>query len=81
MKIHALGMDLGRTVFHQVGLNVSGQVEVGKRCSRTQRPAFTANLQAGLIGMEACSAAHFLGRALRAQGHEVRLMPVEYAKP
>jgi transposase len=34
-----------------------------------------------LIGMEACSGAHFLGRALREQGHEVRLMPGQYVKP
>jgi transposase len=42
---------------------------------------FTANLQVQLIGMEACSGAHFLGRALRGQGHEVRLMPAQYVKP
>jgi transposase len=34
-----------------------------------------------LIGMEACSGSHFLGRALREQGHEVRLMPAQYVKP
>ncbi len=28
--------------------------------------------------MEACGGAHFLGRALREQGHEVRLMPAQY---
>jgi transposase len=31
--------------------------------------------------MESCSGAHFLGRALREQGHEVRLMPAQYVKP
>jgi transposase len=31
--------------------------------------------------MEACGGAHFLGRALREQGHEVRLMPAQYVKP
>ena len=34
-----------------------------------------------LIGMEACSGAHFLGKALRAQGHDVHLMPAQYVKP
>src|SRR6201993_5470629 len=81
MKIHALGIDLGKTVFHLVGLDANGQVVVRKRCSRTQLLAFTANVQAQLIGMEACSGAHFLGRALRAQGHDVRLMPAQYVKP
>ena len=41
MKIHALGIDLGKTVFHLVGLDTSGQVVVRKRCSRTQLLAFT----------------------------------------
>jgi len=81
MKIYALGIDLGKTVFHLVGLDTSGQVVVRKRCSRTQLLAFTANLQVQLIGMEACSGAHFLGRALREQGHPVRLMPAQYVKP
>ena len=64
MKIYALGIDLGKTVFHPVGLDASGQVVVRKRCSRTQLLVFTANLQVQSIGMEACSGAHFLGRAL-----------------
>jgi transposase len=81
MKIYALGIDLGKTVFHLVGLDSSGQVVVRKRCSRTQLLAFTGNLQVQLIGMEACSGAHFLGKALRAQGHDVRLMPAQYVKP
>jgi transposase len=34
-----------------------------------------------LIGMEACSGAHFLGRALRAQGHDVKLIPAQFVKP
>jgi transposase len=81
MKLHVLGIDLGKTVFHLVGLDSTGQVVIRKRCSRTQLLAFTANLQVQLIGMESCSGAHFLGRALREQGHEVRLMPAQYVKP
>jgi len=81
MNIQALGIDLGKNVFHLVGLDTSGQVVVRKRCSRTQLLIFTANLQVQIIGMEACSGAHFLGRALRAQGHQVRLMPAQYVKP
>ncbi len=37
------GIDLGKTVFHLVGLDASGQMVVRKRCSRTQLLAFTAN--------------------------------------
>jgi transposase len=81
MKLHVLGIDLGKMVFHLVGLDSTGRVVIRKRSSRTQLLAFTANLQVQLIGMEACSGAHFLGRALREQGHEVRLMPAQYVKP
>lgn len=52
-----------------------------KRFSRKQLLRFTANLRVELIGMEACGGSHFLGRALREQGHEVRLMPAQYVKP
>jgi transposase len=34
-----------------------------------------------LIGMEACGGSHFLGRVLREQGHEVRLIPAQYVRP
>jgi transposase len=33
------------------------------------------------MGMEACSGAHFLGAALRTQGHDVRLIPAQFVKP
>ena len=81
MELHAIGIDLGKTVFHLVGLDSSGKVVVRKRCSRTQLLACTANVRVQVIGMEACSGSHFLGRALRVQGHDVRLMPAQYVKP
>src|SRR5271154_2801052 len=81
MELHTIGVDLGKTVFHLVGLNRRGEVVVGKKLSRPQLLRFTANLHVQLIGMEACGGAHFLGRALREQGHDVRLIPAQYVKP
>ncbi len=81
MELHTVGIDLGKTVFHLVGLNLRGEVVVRKKFSRTQLLRFTANVHVGLIGMEACGGAHFLGRALREQRHEVRLIPAQYVKP
>lgn len=81
MELQAIGIDLGKTIFHMVGLDASGKAVVRKRCSRAQLLAYTTNVRVQVIGMEACSGAHFLGRALRAQGHEVRLMPAQYVKP
>ena len=81
MKIHTIGIDLGKTNFHLVGLNERGEVVVRKRFSRAQLLRFTANRKVHVIGMESCGGSHFLGRALQEQGHEVRLMPAQYVKP
>ena len=56
-------------------------VIVRKKFSRSQLLAYTANLPCSLIGMEACSGAHFLGAKLREQGHDVRLIPAQFVKP
>src|ERR1700751_3152937 len=81
MEIRTIGIDLGKTVFHLVGFNARGEVVVRRKCSRTQLLRFTSNLRECLIGMEACGGSHFLGRALREQGRDVRLMPAQYVKP
>jgi hypothetical protein len=36
MEIHTIGIDLGKTVFHLVGLNPRGAVVVRKKCSPAQ---------------------------------------------
>jgi transposase len=81
MELQAIGIDLGKTVFHLVGLNPRGEVVVRKKFSCKQLLHFTASLRVELIGMEACGGSHVLGRALREQGHEVRLIPAQYVKP
>ena len=43
MELHTIGIDLGKTVFHLVGLNQRGEVVVRKKFSRTQLLRFTAN--------------------------------------
>jgi len=75
MQIRSVGIDLGKTTFHLVALGDNGKVLLKKKFTQKQLITFTANLQTSLIGLEACSGAHFLGRALRAQGHDVKLIP------
>jgi len=65
MQIRSVGIDLGKTTFHLVALGASGKVLVKRKFTQKQLLAFTANMQTSLIGLEACSGAHFLGRALR----------------
>jgi transposase len=81
MQIRSVGIDLGKTTFHLVALDDNGKVLLKKKFTRRQLITFTANLQTSLIGMEACGGAHFLGRALRAQGHDVKLIPAQFVKP
>jgi transposase len=81
MHIASIGIDLGKTTFHLVALGEQGKVVVRKKFSRKQLLAYTANLQSSLIGIEACSGAHFIGTTLRGQGHDVRLIPAQFVKP
>ena len=81
MQIRSIGIDLGKTTFHLVALGDNGKVLIRKKLTQKQLITFTANLQTSLIGMEACSGAPFLGRALRSQGHEVKLIPAQFVKP
>ncbi len=81
MEIRSVGIDLGKTTFHLVPLGDNGKVLIRKKFNREQLITFTANLQTSLIGLEACSGAHFLGRTLRSQGHDVKLIPAQFVKP
>jgi len=81
MKVHVCGVNIGKTVFHLVGLSKEGHIVTKKRFSRKQLLTHTVNMPACLIGIEACPGAHFLARALLQQGHDVKLMPAEYVRP
>src|SRR5271156_4888397 len=81
MQIRSVGIDLGKTTFHLVALGDNGKVLLKKKFTQKQLITFTADMQISLIGMEACGGAHFLGRALRAQGHDVKLIAAQFVKP
>ena len=52
-----------------------------KALKRAQVLPFFANLSPCLIGMEACSSAHYWARKLVACGHTVKLMAPQFVKP
>jgi transposase len=79
--IATIGIDLGKNIFHIIGFDRRGAVVLRQKRSRHQLESSLANIAACLIGMEACSGAHHLGRKLEAMGHQVRLMPAQYVKP
>src|SRR3712207_2009172 len=81
MQIAVLGIDLGKNSCSVVGLDATGRVVLRRRLTRDGVVRLTAGLPACIIAMEACCGAHHLGRVLREQGHEVRLMSPEYVRP
>jgi transposase len=51
------------------------------KLKRSQVVPFFANCQPALVAMEACGSAHYCGRTLQLQGHQVKLLPPTLVKP
>jgi transposase len=81
MQIATIGIDIGKSSFHVVGLDARGAIVLRRRCTRTQLMRDVANLPPCLVGMEACCGAHHLGQRLVTFGHTVRLIPPQFVKP
>jgi transposase len=81
MQITTVGLDLAKNVFQVHGVNEHGKVVLRKQLRRDQVAAFFANLSACLVGMEACSSAHYWARKLESMGHTARLMAPQFVKP
>src|SRR5207244_5294998 len=79
--VATIGIDIGKNSFHLVGLDQRGAIVLQQKVSRAQLERRLANIPRCLIGMEACSGAHHIGRQLAALGHDVRLIPAQYVKP
>lgn len=80
-EVATIGIDLAKTVFHIHGADAKGRPVFSRRLRRAQVLSFFVNLQPCVVGMEACSGAHYWARELLALGHDVRLMPPHYVKP
>jgi len=79
--ITTIGIDLGKNTFHLVGFDKRGAIVLQRKVSRSQLEHRLCNVPRCLIGMEACSGSHHIGRQLTALGHDVRLIPAQYVKP
>ena len=80
-EIAVLGVDLGKNSCSVVGLDAGGRVLMRRRLHRDGIAKLAAGMPGCVVAMEACCGAHHLGRRLREQGHEVRLMSPEYVRP
>ena len=83
MKLIRVGVDLAKSVFQVHGVDRSERTTWRRRLRREEWiGVLRERLEpGGEVGMEACGGAHFLGCALREQGHDIRLMPAQFVKP
>ena len=80
-EMNVLGIDIAKHVFHAVGMDDTGKIVLRKRLSRHDLVPFVAKLPIVLIGIEACSGAHYWARRFREHHHEVKLMAPQFVKP
>jgi len=82
MTIIATGIDLAKNVFAAHGVNDAGKVELRHpKVARAKLNALVAALPPGMIGMEACSGAHYWARLFQSHGHTVKLMAPKLVTP
>jgi transposase len=80
-NIKVLGIDLAKNVFQLHGADSKGKRVLSKRLSRGKLVEFVAKLRSCVIGIEACTGAHYWARLFKGLGHEVRMMSPQFVKP
>ena len=81
MNIKRIGIDLAKQVFQLHGVDAQEKAVLRKQLRRAQMLDYFTKLSPCLIGMEACSSAHYWGRELQKLGHTVKLMAPQFVKP
>jgi len=81
VNVTTIGIDLAKTVFSIHGTDQHGKVVVRKRLNRPKLLAFFAQLPPCLIGMEACSGAHYWAREMTKLGHDARIIAPRFVAP
>ena len=82
MTIVTIGSDLAKDIFAVHGVNAAGKPELV--CSDVRRAKLLAlidNLPPCLIGMQACSGAHYWTHEFGKLGYTVRIMAPQFVKP
>jgi len=82
MAIIATGIDLAKNVFAVHGVDRGGKVVLRQpKVGRAKLNALMAAQPPMMIGMEACSGAHYWAREFERHGHTVRLMAPKLVTP
>ncbi len=80
-QVVRVGIDLGKNVFHLVGVNVAEKEVLRKKLKRKGFLSYIANLPSCQIVMEACGGANHWAREIEKLGHEVKLIAPQFVKP
>lgn len=75
------GVDIGKNVFHLVGLSAEGAPIQKWKFRRDTLLQFFQRARRTLVGMEACPGSQWLARKLKELGHDVRIIPAQFVKP
>jgi len=75
------GVDLGKNLFHVVGLDEHGAAVQRAKFRRNTLLMFFERSGRAVVGMEACPGSQWLARKLMAMGHQVRIVPAQFVKP
>lgn len=79
--IARMGIDIGKSVFHVVGLDANGKPVFRSRFTRERLLEFLARASPAIVGMEACPGSNWLARKAACMGHQVRIVPAQFVKP
>jgi transposase len=80
MDATTVGIDLAKSVFEIAVADSRGHIVERQRLTRARFDRFFVNRPTCRIVMEACGSAHHHARRLGSQGHEVVLLPAQYAR-
>jgi transposase len=71
MNVTTVGIDSAKNTFSLHGVDSRGKMVFRKALARAKLMPFLAEQLPCLIGIEACSGAHYWGRELTKHGHRV----------
>ena len=80
MNATTVGIDLAKSVFEIALADERGHIIERQRLNRARFDRFFVNRPSCRIVMEACGSAHHHARRLSSQGHDVVLLPAQYAR-
>jgi transposase len=75
------GVDIGKNIFHIVGVDATGVPIQRVRCRRDTLMQFFQRAAPAIVGMEACPGSQWLARKIQSFGHTVKIVPAQFVKP